>query len=101
MTKQAEWERPVTLELKGIGQYRTINNAMEAVDCLMDGWPADEDDDYITAIQTCIAAMEGRLTPHMAREAFIQTARKARIYIKPDSLDDLRENPFGQLPPKH
>jgi len=101
MTEQGEWGRPVQLELRGIGQFREIRSTIEAVDCLMDGWPAEEDDDYTTAIKTCLAAIDGDVSARMAREAFIQAARKARIYIKPDSLDALREHVLHGFPPRH
>ncbi|MDL2406243.1 DUF982 domain-containing protein [Rhizobium calliandrae] len=101
MTEKGDWERSVLLELRGIGQFREIKNTIDAVDCLMDGWPGEEDDHYTAAIKICLSAIEGNLSARTARDAFIRAARRARIYIKPDSLDDLREHAFHCLPRRH
>jgi len=91
MSNQGLWQNPVIVELHGVGQYRTIGSNADAAECLMNKWPADEDEVYRDALTICLAALEGRSNCDFAREAFIEAARHACIYIRPPSQDELRQ----------
>ena len=83
MPNQGFWQNPVIVELHGVGQYRTIGSNVDAAECLMNKWPADEDEVYRDALIICLAAVEGRSSCDIAHEAFIEAAHHACIYIRP------------------
>ena len=76
------WQEPVSLELHRIGEFQTIRSSLEALDCLLVNWPAEEDQAYQDALMICSAAVEGKSTPELARDAFIVAAHEACIYMK-------------------
>ena len=80
------WSSPVILEVHGIGRHRIIVGTSEALDCLQDEWLFDEGLLLDRALAVCLIASEGRLPHATAREAFIDAAREAGIYVVPPSL---------------
>ncbi|MGY5808767.1 DUF982 domain-containing protein [Rhizobium sp. LEGMi198b] len=82
MLTHETWQEPVSLELHRIGEFRTIRSSLEALDCLSTDWPAEEDQAYEDALMICRAAVEGKSTAELARDAFIVAAYEARIYMK-------------------
>lgn len=76
------WQRPVELELHGIGKYRTITGTRHAAECLLTLWPVEEGMAYQKALSDCLAALEGEKPPEAARKAFIRAAGEAHIHIR-------------------
>jgi hypothetical protein len=80
-----EWDRGVELELHGIGKYRTVKSTDDAARQLMANWPKPEGKAFETAVKACIAALQrtrNRALAEKARQAFIQAADEADIYIR-------------------
>jgi hypothetical protein len=84
MITEANWSKPVTIELGGIGNYVTIANSVEAANCLAEDWPVDEGEALLEALEVCFQAVQGSATPDDAREAFLEAAHEAAIYVKPN-----------------
>ncbi|WP_162944030.1 MULTISPECIES: DUF982 domain-containing protein [unclassified Rhizobium] len=82
MLMYGTWQRPVSIELHGIGEFRTIKSSLEALDCLLAYWPVEEDQAYQDALIICRAAIEGISNPELARDAFIVAAYEAHIGMK-------------------
>ena len=82
MLTHETWQEPVSLELHRIGEFRTIRSSLEALDCLLTDWPAEEDRFYRDALMICRAAVDGKSTPELARDAFIVAAHESCIYMK-------------------
>lgn len=79
------WDKGVELELHGIGKYRTVTSTEEAARHLTDGWPKPEGKAFESAVKACIAALADTrktLLAERAREAFIEAADDAHIYIR-------------------
>ncbi|OWV92799.1 hypothetical protein ATY81_16750 [Rhizobium sp. R72] len=83
MSNDGLWQNPVVVELRGLGQYRVVASNAEAVDCLLEEWPADEGEAYQDALTICLAAADGRSSCDIARDAFLEAALQAYIYVDP------------------
>ncbi|WP_313522496.1 DUF982 domain-containing protein [Shinella sp.] len=77
------WEEPITFETNKLGRYWTVTSTAEAARALMDKWPVDAGEAYEAALRTCLAAMEREGTPDAAREAFLNAADEADVFIRP------------------
>jgi hypothetical protein len=76
------WQRPVEIELHGIGKYRTITGTRHAAECLLTLWPVDDGKAYNQALADCLAALDGEKPPEVARRAFIRAADEAHVYVR-------------------
>ena len=76
------WEKGVDLELHGVGKYHMVKSTEDAADCLVYRWPTPRGRSWMTAQRACLKALEGRITARMARDAFIEAAEEADIYIR-------------------
>lgn len=76
------WGRPITYETQRLGQYRTIGSATEALRALSEDWPTNTGDALTIARAACQAALDGDMDPEAAREAFLQAADEADVFIR-------------------
>lgn len=79
------WEKGVELELHGIGKYRTVRTTEDAAHCLVRYWPVEDGKAYMAAQRRCLAALKDRLSTRKcdaARQAFIDAAEEADIYVR-------------------
>jgi len=76
------WQRPVEIELHGIGKYRTITGTRHAAECLLTLWPVDDGKAYNQALADCLAALDGAKPPEVARRAFIKAADEAHVFVR-------------------
>ena len=60
---------------------RNISSVIEAAERLVLYWPDHKGEKLMAAHQACQDALEGRITCMQARQAFIDAAREAGIYI--------------------
>lgn len=79
---EGSWEEPITFETMKLGQYRTITSAAEAAHVLVTQWPFRTGRAYRKAQKTCIAVLEGDAEPAAAREAFLNAAEEAGVFIR-------------------
>lgn len=82
--EHGDWSNPVIVDLGGIGHYAIITNALDAANCMSEEWPVrggavDE------AVLVCLDALLGKASAEESREAFLEAAREAGLYVKPDS----------------
>ena len=77
-----EWEKPITFETNKLGKYWTVTNTAEAARALMERWPVDSGKALEYAQRTCLAVLEGKEDPAVAREAFIKAAKEADVFIR-------------------
>jgi len=76
------WEKPITFETTRLGKYWTVTSAAEAARALMERWPVDTGEALQRARETCLAVLEGKEKPEVAREAFIKAADEAGVFIR-------------------
>jgi hypothetical protein len=60
---------------------RNIGSVVEAAERLVLYWPDHKGEKLMAARHACQDALEGRITCTQARQAFIDAAREAGIYI--------------------
>lgn len=65
---------PVWLTLPGISTRR-IDSAFEALECLTADWPDINGRCHRRAVQACRDALDGFVSPDVARRAFLEAAR--------------------------
>lgn len=79
MTDEKPFDKPVMLELGRIGHYRRIDNAREAVECLMTVWPLNRGTRHRDAVETCLKVLDGHRSTEDARRALIEAARESEV----------------------
>lgn len=72
---------PVTLVMGDSGEQRRINTVQGAAKLLLNHWPANASDEYVTAIGICLDAMLGAASAEVARDALIKVAAEADISV--------------------
>ncbi|MBX9455790.1 MAG: DUF982 domain-containing protein [Rhizobium sp.] len=74
------WDEPVDVTLDGFDHRRTIVATFYACECLLTLWPNRQGPAYEQALKTCAEAVRSGTVDHaMARTAFIEAAREARV----------------------
>ena len=76
------WRGPVSFQSQPFGAFRTIKSSSEALDCLLTYWPAGHLEAYEDALVICRAAIEGRSSPELAKDAFIVAAYEVGFFMK-------------------
>lgn len=77
-----KWEEPITFETTELGTYWTVTSTAEAARALMERWPVENGEALQSARETCLAVLEGKEDPAVAREAFIRAAEEAGVFIR-------------------
>lgn len=71
----------VTIMTEHVGKERNISSVQEASEFLLHDWPIKNSRKLTAARQACLDALHGKITRTKARQAFIEAAREAEIYI--------------------
>lgn len=77
-----KWNAMVTVEVPTTGQFRHIDSALEAIDCLYSCWPAPQGEAHRLAINACLAVLDDNRPTEASRDAFIAAARASFIEFK-------------------
>ncbi|MGZ9723309.1 DUF982 domain-containing protein [Rhizobium miluonense] len=81
----SDWRSPVIVELGGISRFAIITNALDAANCMSEKWPAEGGPVADAAVLVCLDAVLGKVSAEESREAFLEAAREAGLYVKPDA----------------
>lgn len=71
-----------------LGKFRESATVAQAALLLIREWPDKRSARYRAALQACLAVLEGKKAPYLARRAFVGAATEAGVLIgegKPDS----------------
>lgn len=71
----------VTLVLGETGGNRRVNSVHQVAELLLQHWPVESGEEYVTAVRVCLEAMLGAVPPEAAREALIRAAREAGVSV--------------------
>lgn len=74
------FEEPVHLETDA--GKRDVCSTREAAEMLLCDWPIGETGMRMKARMACMRALAGNEPPAVAREAFVQAAKEARILVE-------------------
>lgn len=67
------WQRPVDTS------FSTVSSAFEALDLLDHHWPNIKGPRFVKARYACLAALDGRESPEVARERFNDAVVEAQL----------------------
>lgn len=70
---------PVRVIRSRTGEIKTVGNADEAWKALLDDWPSDDGNRFISALLVCMDVQRGERRPEEARIAFIEAAVEAGV----------------------
>lgn len=70
---------PVHIIPTSIGKIKTVGNADDAWKTLLDDWPLDEGNCFLSALLICMDVQRGERPPKEARDAFIAAAVEAGV----------------------
>ncbi len=82
--EHGDWSNPVIVDL-GIGHYAIITNALDAANCMSGEWPVNGGPAADEAVLVCLDAVLGKASAEQSREAFLEAAREAGLFIHPDA----------------
>jgi hypothetical protein len=68
------------------GQVRNVRSVAEAAELLVLYWPTRVGEKLLEARQACQDALDGEITCTQARQAFIDAAKEAGIYVGQEYL---------------
>jgi hypothetical protein len=74
--------KSITVSIGAAGAVRNISNARQAIDLLDHHWPNAGTEKHRKAHYACLEALNELKRPEVAREAFVEAAREARILIE-------------------
>lgn len=73
--------RPITLQLRRHGGWRSCYTLEQLADYLLNYWPGEETELLVIARKAVLDAYDGVVTPEEAREAVVEAARDANVGI--------------------
>ena len=76
------FKEPVQIAIGIAGDIRYVMNVRQAVDALQTNWPVEGSATYRNALLMCQKALHGNNDPDLARAAFVEAAREARILVE-------------------
>jgi hypothetical protein len=65
------WHAGVEIAIRETGDFRFVASTEEAKECLIYRWPVAYGRQWLAAQKACADALEGRIPPPRARNAFI------------------------------
>ncbi|KAA1183108.1 DUF982 domain-containing protein [Rhizobium tropici] len=71
----------LTLRKDGGSTCRRINTVRDAVETLLEHWPIDDGEEYLTAVHVCLDAIHGRIAPGAVRDAMLRAAEEAGVSV--------------------
>lgn len=75
--------RPVTIATEETGRFLTVTGTAQAAEFLLNRWPEyRRGTAYRSALLALVEVMEQRKPVDVARKAFVEAARKARVLIR-------------------
>ncbi|MCZ3375730.1 DUF982 domain-containing protein [Rhizobium sp. AG207R] len=70
---------PIRVIRNGSGEAKSVGSAEEVWKTLLDDWPSEEGDCFLSALLICIDVQRGWRAPEEARVAFIAAAAEAGV----------------------
>jgi sugar/nucleoside kinase (ribokinase family) len=80
--KHRAFHRPVTVQTGRIDRERLVLTTRDAAEVLLRDWPLPESRKRARAMELCLSVIRGEKPPHIARRAFIEAAREARVLVE-------------------
>ena len=69
----------VRLVVRSREKYRVIRTVRDAAETLINYWPSDDGEEYVTAVRLCLGALHDEVSPEDVRAALIRAADEEQI----------------------
>lgn len=80
---QTAWfSKPVVVSVGVTGATRNLSNTQQAIELLTTHWRDAGSLKHQSALRACRRAASGDMSSDVAREAFVEAAREARILVE-------------------
>ena len=79
--RRKRFHRPVVVQLGRIDRDRVVATPAEAAEILLRQWRDGDSPERMRAMQACLEVIRGEKPPRVARSAFIEAARAARVFV--------------------
>jgi hypothetical protein len=76
------FSKSISISTGAAGAVRNVSSARQAIDVLDHHWPHAGSEKHRKAHHACLEAINELKKPEVAREAFVEAAREARILIE-------------------
>lgn len=76
------FHRPVTVQTGRIDRERLVLTTRDAAEVLLKDWPMPDSPKRARAMELCLRVIRGESPPHLARRAFVEAAREARVLVE-------------------
>lgn len=73
--------RPVVIQPGRIDRDRVVTNVRDAAQMLVKEWPDPTSEKRQVAMEACLRVFRGEGSAHRTRQAFIEAAKDARIFL--------------------
>lgn len=74
--------KEVTVMTRQLGKMKVITSIMQAAEFIVNEWPGEETERLDIAKHALLECYDGKLSPGVARMAFIEAAKEADIYVE-------------------
>ena len=76
------FHRPVIVQTGRIDRERLVLTTRDAAEVLLRDWPLQESRKRGRAMELCLSVIRGERPPNVARRAFVEAAREAKVLLK-------------------
>lgn len=73
--------KDVTVMTRQIGKMRVITSVVQAAEFIINEWPGEQTDKLEIAKHALVQCFDGKMSPGVARMAFVEAAKEADICI--------------------
>lgn len=80
--KEAWFSKPVPVAIGVFGEIQNLCNAGQAVDLLAKHWRSAGSQKHLAALRLCKQALNGDVSAEVARDAFVDAAREAHVFVE-------------------
>jgi len=79
--RSRRFSRPVVIQPGRIDRDRVVTNVRDAAHLLLREWPDQTSEKRKAAMEACLKVFRGEGSARSARQAFIEAAKDARIFL--------------------
>ncbi len=76
------FHRPVTVQTGRLDRERVVVSTRDAAAVLLRDWPLTDSAKRARAMEACLRVIRGEKPPYVARRAFVEAAREAKVLIE-------------------
>jgi hypothetical protein len=79
----------ITLVMENTVSPRHISTVQEALETLLDHWPVDDGEKYLTAVHVCLDAIHDRVDAEAIRDVMVKAAEEAGVSVLQGEIETI------------